>query len=95
MSKTIQEQIEVMQHFANGGFINIKNILDDEWSACVNPQWNWNSYDYTIVEKKKTITIEKWLVQFDDGEYRIMHSSDIFKSSATKVKLLDTYEVEL
>ena len=68
MSKTIQEQIEVMQHYANGGFIDIKNILDDEWSDCVNPQWNWNNYDYKIVEQKKTITIEKWLMKAGDKQ---------------------------
>ena len=95
MSKTIREQIKVMQHFANGDKIETRAFHNIDWPGVDFPKWDWSMKDYRIKEQKKTITIEKWLVQFDDEEYRIMHSSDISKSSATKVKLLDTYEVEL
>ena len=91
--KTIQEQIEIMQHYANGGEVEI--FSNDNWVDAVRPGWNWNHCDYRIKEQKKTITIEKWLVRFDDDEYRIMDSSDLEKTIAIKVKLLETYEVEL
>ena len=53
---------------------------------------------WEIYEEQKpvqTVTIEKWLCMFDDGEYRILHSSDISSTYGTRVKLLDTYEVQL
>lgn len=93
--KTIQEQIEVMQHYANGGKIETKAFHNSDWKGVDFPKWDWSIQDYRIKKQKKTITIEKWLVQFDDDEYRIMHSSDIEKTTASKIKLLDTYKVEL
>lgn len=93
--KTIQEQIKVMQHFDNGGNIEFKLKNSTVWSDIEEVNWNWYDCDYRIKEQKKTITIEKWLVQFDDNEYRIMHSFDIEKITVSKIKLLETYEVEI
>ena len=95
MSKTIQEQIEVMQHFANGDKIETKAFHNIDWVGLDFPKWDWSIQDYRIKEQRKTITIEKWLCMFDDGEYRILHSSDISSTYGTRVKLLETYEVEL
>ena len=89
--KTIQEQIEVMQHFANGGDIEI--FSNDNWVDAINPGWNWNHCDYRIKEQKKTVIIEKWLCKDGDTSYYIVETSDI--SGYEKVKLLNTYEVEL
>ena len=91
MSKTIQEQIEVMQHYANGGDIEIFSI--DNWVDAIYPGWNWNHCDYRIKEQKKAVIIEKWLCKDGDTSYYIVETSDI--SGYEKVKLLNTYEVEL
>ena len=95
MIKTIQEQIEVMQHYANGG--NIEIFTNEKWVDAVSPGWNWNHCDYRIKEQKKTITIEKWLIEVN-GEYRVVETSNI-ESYTDKnikvVKLLDSYEIQI
>lgn len=100
MSKTIQEKIEVMQHYANGGVIDIKNILDEEWNACVCPRWNWGDYDYRIVKQKKTILIEKWLYKHKNtGHFTTKEGCKNWLEDLDvnwiKVKILDFDEVEL
>ena len=89
--KTIQEQIEVMQHYANGGGVEI--FSNNNWVDAISPGWNWNHCDYRIKEQKKTVIIEKWLCKDGDTSYYIVETSDI--SGYEKVKLLNTYEVEL
>lgn len=92
--KIIQEQIKVMQHFANGG--EVENYRNGVWFDCPNPNWNWNT-NYRIKKQKKTITIEKWILE-QDNEITIIEGNkkriDSW-SSWKKLKLLDTYEVEL
>ena len=47
--KTIQEQIEVMQHFERGGAIEcIARCENDVWETSKNPDWTWSAYDYRI-----------------------------------------------
>ena len=95
--KTLQEQIEMMQHFANGGEIEI--FMNDEWKDAISPGWNWNHCDYRIKEQKKTITIEKWLISYKDDIYQILTGNrDFFNKNIhpqAKVKLLESYELEL
>lgn len=99
--KTIQEQIEVMQHFANGGEIQCCancGIDYEDFEKGVSPSWNWQSYDYRIKEQKKTITIEKWLVEIDKNQYKTVEGTINYIDSIypnDKVKLLETCEVEL
>lgn len=99
MSKTLQEQIEVMQHFANCGDIEI--FTNEIWVDTIRPGWNWNHCDYRIKEQKKTITIEKWLLKtYSEERYDIAETSNITDYVMgcigwEKVKLLETYEVEL
>ena len=100
----LKEIIKVMQHYEDGGEIeysndNFKTILgeankkDDDGVLC----WNWDTFKYRIKEQKQKVTIEKWLMQSTiDKEYRIFETSLVdtvvnFK----KVKLLESYEVEL
>ena len=67
--KTIQEQIEVMQHYANGGEIEI--FTNNKWGEVINSgfaNWNFAKYDFRIKEQKKTITIEKWLCEYNRCE---------------------------
>lgn len=101
MSKTIQEQIEVMQHFANGDKIETKAFHNIDWMGVDFPKWDWSIQDYRIKEQKKTITIEKWLLKtYSESRYDIAETSNITDYVMgcigwEKVKLLETYEVEL
>lgn len=95
--KTIQEQIEVMQHYANGGEIEFNN--GEEWMIISEPQWNWYDCDYRIKESKEELIIEKWLTynkMYDT--YSIVETSKIdtmMSSVIQKVKLIESYKVEL
>lgn len=101
MSKTLQEQIEVMQHFANGGEVEVKGLGGNTFILDKNPIWDFNCNDYRIKEQKKTITIEKWLLKTcSESRYDIAETSNITDYVMgcigwEKVKLLETYEVEL
>jgi len=103
MSKTIQEQIEVMQHFANGGEVEVKGLGGNTFILDKNPIWDFNCNDYRIKEQKKTITIEKWLCEYNrceklEGSKRFFILEKVVPfefGNGKKVKLLDTYEVEL
>ncbi len=47
--KTIQEQIAVMQHFADGGQVERMNYKGD-WCIASAPVWDWHVFDYRIAE---------------------------------------------
>ena len=47
--KTIQEQIEVMQHYSNGGEIEYF-CRGLGWTREKCPVWNWSKFDYRIKE---------------------------------------------
>lgn len=98
--KTVYEQIEIMQYFADDdGIVERTELGKDNWRICNNEVFNWEIYDYRKKEQKKTITIERWLIKngerFDVGE---TSSIKYYMESCVgweKVKLLDSYEVEL
>ena len=93
--KAIQEQIEIMQHYANGGEVECL-ALDKSlkgWYEEQDPSFSWGFFDYRIKEQKNTITIEKWLCKDGNDSYYIAEVNDI--SGYEKVKLLEFYEVEL
>ena len=95
--------IKVMQHYADDGDIefsrdNSKTILgtvNKKYDGDLN--WNWSDYKYRIKEPKQKVTIEKWLMQSTiDKEYRIIETSLVDKVvNFKKVKLIESYEVEL
>lgn len=98
MSETIQEQIEVMQHFANGG--EVEHLLNDgTWRIITAPTWDWWKCTYRIKEQKKTFTIEKWLVTTDFSYNFTVETDDIerlcTREELIKIKLLDSYEVQI
>lgn len=98
--KTIQEQIEVMQHYANGGVVEFYDKNNDNWIKKDINSFNWIDRDYRIKEQKKTITIEKWLMKAGDKKSFFIAEGDKsylenYNSQVEKVKLLETYEVEL
>lgn len=102
--KTIREQIEIMQHFANGGSVEIYN--DKKWSDITNSDfksWNFATFDFRIKKQKETVVIEKWLCKNltieNNEEFWVCETSNIDSYiqhiDAKKVKLIETYEVEL
>lgn len=101
MSKTIQEQIEIMKHYEKFNdeveqlYVSSSSAVSEKWKLKSSFPFDWYNYDYRIIQEKKTITIEKWLCILDDGEYRIFETSDISMVGINKVKLLDKYKVEL
>ena len=93
----LKEMIKVMQHYEDGGEVENKEKHSDDakWIlAC--PVWNWDSFDYRIKPEKQKVTIEKWLCRDNQGDYEIIESSNVNKYRLhDKVKLIETYEVEL
>ena len=99
----LKEMIKVMQHFENGGEVEFSNdefksVLGEankENDKCLS--WNWEDFNYRIKEQKEKVTIEKWLLKDDNGRFFIKEGDKryIAYHFRNKVKLLDTYEVEL
>lgn len=100
MSKPTQEQIEVMQHFANGGEVECRSFNNEKYVITYCPTWTWDRVHYRIKEQKKTIAIEKWLMKTGDRKSFFIVAGDKsyienYNSQVEKVKLLETYKVEL
>ena len=91
----LKEMIKVMQHYENGGEVEYSNRESNIWSGASTPVWNWVDYDYRIREQKQKVTIEKWLVKNSNNEYFIREAERKHLLYDNKVKLLETYEVEL
>ena len=100
----IDEMIKVMEHYKNGGKVefsedDFKVVLGeanekDDGDLC----WDWDTFKYRIKEQKQKVTIEKWLMRGDTGCCFVLEGdSSYFEGyqNITKVKLLETYEVEL
>ena len=99
---TLREKIEVMQAFERGEEIEVSYVEQDKWTKISNPDWSWGAYNYRIKPKsKQNITIEKWLIKsnFDFSFSQVVQTDSIedlcYCCNYIKVKLLDTYEVEL
>ena len=97
MAKDLKEQIEIMTHYLNGGEIECVEKGNDNWEIVTKPLWNFDDFEYRIKEPKQKITIEKWLMQSTiDKEYRIFETSLVDTVvNFNKVKLIESYEVEL
>ena len=97
---TLREKIETMEAFERGEEIEIAYCGGNDWSVDREPEWAFSIRDYRIKPKKQTVTIEKWLVKsgFSDYHKVVEASSGFIKThyaEEDKVKLLNTYEVEL
>ena len=88
----LKEMIKVMQHYADGGEVEFKQIREDntKWRLSC-PNWNWDNFNYRI--KKPKIVIEKWLCKSGENSFYIHEGTDA--DGIEKVKLLAIYEVEL
>lgn len=93
----IEEQIKVMQHYANGGEVESIDVYDGNWYRCILPSWNWGVKEYRIKEESNKITIEEWVCQNEYGEYRVFKGDDnYFKDiNYSKIKLLSSEDFEL
>ena len=97
---TLRGKIEVMEAFERGEYVEVRTdkTKSGTWSVAVDPIWDWNNNDYRIKPKpKQVIAIEKWLCKGVDNEYYIVEgfANQLRKYEGNKVKLLDTYEVEI
>ena len=68
---TIQQQIEVMQHFADGGKVEILDEHRNEWIDAPKPRWDWISYDYRIKPEpfKQEIVFTKGYPRIDIEDF--------------------------
>ena len=94
MAKTIKEMIEVMEAYAKGGVIENNDPNNPFWGVCYCPNWDWR-----VKEIKQKVTIEKWLIAMDDIKV-VVEASDIDAwlkpfPKAKKIKLIESYEVEI
>ena len=93
----LKEMIKVMQHFEDGGEVEI-NSKNGSWTKITSPSWDWVYNKYRIKEEKPKVTIEKWLMRGDTGCCFVLEGDSRYfegYQNITKVKLLETYEVEL
>ena len=100
---TLREKIEVLQAFGQGKEIEYRPMSCMAWRDVLKnseeSEFNFIDNDYRIKPKpKQTVTIEKWLVLGTYGEYMVFEIDNIKvmeRNGWAKVKLLDTYEVEV
>ena len=93
----LSEMIKIMTHYLNGGEVECVEKGNDNWEIVTKPLWNFDDFEYRIKKQKQKVTIEKWLMQSTiDKEYRIIETSLVDKVvNFKKVKLLESYEIEL
>ncbi len=70
--KTIQEQIAIMQAFADGKTIEYRNALE-RWEPIKDPLWNWTNFDYRIKPEPKVI----WVNEYPSGRCHVCHETKI------------------
>ena len=97
---TLREKIEVMEAFERGEYVEVRTdkTVAGPWGVAIDPLWDWNNNDYRIKPKpKQVVAIAKWLVESAFEGYLIIEGTKEYIQNFpnTKVKLLDTYEVEL
>ena len=104
----LKEMIKVMQHYEDGGdveysedcFKTIKGESNNKNRFGLS--WDWDKFDYRIKEQKQKVTIEKWLCEYVGCEelkgskrFFIIEKVVPFELAGKKLKLIETYEVEL
>ena len=100
----LSEMIKVMQHYDNGGKVEYSEKKDgnNHWTTVTSPSWDWAYFDYRIKEEKQKVTIEKWLCEYlgckelkGSKRFFIIEKVVPFEVAGKKVKLIESYEVEL
>ena len=90
--------IKVMQHYADDGAIQRCNFGSHNYSDITTEGYLFNfcDYKYRIKEPKQKVTVEKWLCIDDYEEYIIIEVVSISTyNNINKIKLIESYEVEL
>lgn len=95
MAKDLKEQIEIMTHYLNGGEVECVEKGNDNWEIVTKPLWNFDDFEYRIKEPKQKVTIEKWLCRDYHGNFIVIETTGIDEYYYKKVKLIESYEVEL
>ena len=88
-----------MEAFERGEEIEYTPLMEEIWRGTTIPAWDWALYEYRIKPKpKQVVVIEKWLYKYDKFQF-IVETDNIEnyirEFSGEKIKLLDTYEVEI
>lgn len=68
---TLDEQIAVMTAFKNGKKIEYRYCETGsraEWEKCLEPQWNWASFEYRVEPKKVKVWVALARSPLRDGE---------------------------
>lgn len=104
----LSEMIDVLNAYNINHPIEIrdKKFPNKEWEDLLTKgyhNFNFQDFDYRIKEQKQTITMEKWLCatynEFDIPEYWTCESTNIDTYiehiGCIKIKLLESYEIEL
>ena len=96
---TLREKIQTMEAFERGEEIEEVYRGYGTWSSVSTPSWNFEDRNYRIKPKpKQVVVIEKWLYKYDKFQF-IVETDNIEnyirEFSGEKIKLLDTYEVEI
>ena len=93
----LSEMIKVMQHFEDGGEVEIKSPNGDCWTEITSPSWDWVYHEYRIKPEKQKVTIEKWLCSDNQGGLVVIETTNIeeYRYITKKLKLIESYEVEL
>ena len=91
------EMIKVMQHFADGGEVEINSTVGNYWTEITSPSWDWVYHEYRIQPEKQKIIIEKWLCSDKQGGLIVIETPNIeeYTYITKKLKLIESYEVEL
>ena len=95
-----------MEAFERGEEIEYDYRDGTNWHIDKKPSWDWATFDFRIKPKQKqVVVIEKWLIKDCVNAkifYRIVELQQGFINDMIevydydeKVKLLDTYEVEI
>ena len=97
----LKEMIKVMEHYNDGGEIEFS---EDKFFTVLGSAiskndgdlgWDWDNFTYRIKEQKQKVTIEKWLCKDREDNYIVIEGSNVVLFRFEKIKLLETYEVEL
>ena len=100
----LSEMIKVMQHYESGGLVEYSEKKDgsNHWTTVTSPSWDWVYFEYRIKEQKQKVTIEKWLCEYlgckelkGSKRFFIIEKVVPFEVAGKKVKLIESYEVEL
>ena len=99
---TTEQMIEVMQHYVDGGEVEV--AINGEWECANPPIWGWDAFDYRIKpEPKKTKTVWFWKIRLKDGWWMPsdMHTEEEVKNNweqaieYKRMDILGSEEVEV